>query len=471
MYLKLFVPLFVIYGILSMAAPVRGGPAQWQAPDLAALSGPVMTLTLGQAIGQALEANRALIRSEYARAGSRFSIDAATAEFEYRFLPVADAGVTDSRKQVGAGLAVEKKFSYGALASVTPRIGRSEDEYSSSLGVSMATPLLRGFGREVTTDALQGTRFAYRSADRSLYRTRVNTVLETVSAVYDITLKKALVALYEDQTQRFREHVLSAKIKENVGLAESLDIYRAQIRLKDAENNLTRAAAALKQSEDRLKLILAVPVSRPVAVTAPVVFNPVKIELSEAVRIAEENRVELEQARDDVDEAKRRSRIAKNSLLPQLDLKFDYERFGSDTGFNNSIRFDDERWQLNLLSGMDLRRSVEKARYQQALLSIRAARLTLAGLSDEIIREVRTRFDNLTESGKRIAIREEQIRQAKGSLLLAQAKFNHGMTNNFDVIEAETEYQRAKTSLLEAKRDYIVGTYQMRAAIGTLVQK
>jgi outer membrane protein len=77
----------------------------------------------------------------------------------------------------------------------------------------------------------------------------------------------------------------------------------------------------------------------------------------------------------------------------------------------------------------------------------------------------------LRKNKERIEIREEQIRQAEGKLALARVKFNHGMANNFDVIEAETELQRSRVDLLSVKTDYIVGTYNMRAVLGTLVDR
>jgi outer membrane protein TolC len=41
-------------------------------------------------------------------------------------------------------------------------------------------------------------------------------------------------------------------------------------------------------------------------------------------------------------------------------------------------------------------------------------------------------------------LREEQIRQGESRLALAQVKFSHDMASNLDVIEAETELQRAR---------------------------
>jgi outer membrane protein TolC len=54
---------------------------------------------------------------------------------------------------------------------------------------------------------------------------------------------------------------------------------------------------------------------------------------------------------------------------------------------------------------------------------------------------------------------------------LAEIKFSHGMGDNFDLIESETELQRAKTDLLSEKTSYIVGQYRLRAALGTLLKQ
>ena len=56
-------------------------------------------------------------------------------------------------------------------------------------------------------------------------------------------------------------------------------------------------------------------------------------------------------------------------------------------------------------------------------------------------------------------------------MALARVKFDHGMADNFDVIEAETELQRARVDLLSVETEYIAGTYNMRAELGTLIER
>jgi outer membrane protein TolC len=171
-----------------------------------------------------------------------------------------------------------------------------------------------------------------------------------------------------------------------------------------------------------------------------------------------------------MEQARRLSRLAKNNLFPQLDLVANYTRSVSDDQFSRSMRLDEDSWSINLSSTTDWSRTAEKAAYQKTLLLVKTTKLNRSTTIDGIKRDVRQYFDALLKDEERAQIRNEQIDQARGKLALAEIKFSHGMANNFDVIEAETELQEAWANLLVAKIQYIVGMYRLRAAIGTLIE-
>jgi len=337
--------------------------------------------------------------------------------------------------------------------------------------VSLSIPLLRGLGKKVTLDHVYGSQFSLRTAERSIYTAQVNVVLETVSAVYDIKKQLELVNLFEFQGAQLAGHAETARIKERVGLASPIDIYRAEIRLKDAEDSLASARESVSNARDRLKLILSVPLEKEIRVSAPSTSDPIRIGSDEAAKLALHHRIELEQRADDIREAERRVLIAKHNLLPQMDLVVDYDRFNSADEFRESMDFNQDRWAIHLSSDTDWARTNEKISHRQSLLSLKTAQLNLDQTIDEIKREVRRQIQSLDKSLARIRIRRAQLKQADGKLSLANLKFNYDMADNFDVIEAETERQRAKVDLLSTEIDYIIGTYRMRSILGTLIER
>jgi outer membrane protein TolC len=454
--------------------PPDGVHAREQAPDRQpdGEAREASAMTLADVIALALRDNRGLISSAYGVEGQQLSLAAARSEFEWKLFPQATAAATDETRRVGGGVTVQKKFAYGPVAGVSPEVFRegsdddTDDTYGSQVGLSLTIPLLRGFGSEVNLGGVRAAEYALRSAKRSHHLVKVNTVLEAVAAVYNIVQQRELVNLYQTQASRLQGHAVTAGAREKIGLATPIDVYRAQIRLKDAQNNLNRAREALRNAGDRLKIVLATPLERAMAVTAPLVCRPVDIGLAQAVETALAHRVELKQVDDDIDELKRASRLSKNNLLPQLDMVGNYTRSGSD----GVSELPEEAWSVSLVSTTDWSRTAEKAAYQQTLLSVKRARLNRSARVDTIKREVRQFYDTLQKARERMQIRNDQIDQAGGKLALAKIKFNHGMADNFDLIEAETELQEARTNLLAAQVEYIVGVYRLRAALGTLIE-
>lgn len=434
------------------------------------------TLTLAAVIDMALATNRTLVGSAYGVEGRELGLESAHADFEWKLKPGLNAAANDDYRRIGAGVTLEKKIAMGPIASINPRVSRyrddagGDDTVGGEVQVTLTVPLLRGFGKTVNLDGVRAAEHSLRSAQRAYQLAKVNIVLSTVAAVYDIVQQRELVASYTEQTQRFYRHAVMAKSKERVGLATPIDTYRAEIRLQDARNELNRAKESLSNAGDRLKLILATPLETAFLVVAPMEFKSVDISLDQAIAAALENRVELQQAKDDIQEAARASRVSEHYLKPQLDLVAMYQRLQIDDDGVDPFGDGAEQWAVNLSSTTDWSRTAERAAYKQSLLGVRLARLNRWTRIDSIQQEVRQQFDALKKAEERMAIRNRQIDQARGKLALANVQFSHGMADNFDVIETETELQTARVNRLAATIDHIVGRYRLRAAMGTLIQ-
>ncbi len=432
-------------------------------------------LSLKQVIDLALITNRTIRGSAFGVKSQEYGVVSAESEFEWTYRPATTATATPDANRVGVGLALEKKSRYGPTLRVTPEVvhddGRSsEDAVDGQVDVNLSIPLLRGWGREANLSSVEAARYASRSIRRSHHLTKVNVVLDAVSAVYAIVEQEELLKLNRLETKSFETHAVMAAAKEKIGLASPMDVYRAQIRLKDAQDRLNRTLETLRNANDRLKLILSVPLEETLAVSAPMTYQPVEISVEAAVESAFQHRLEVVQSADEIENLGRASRVAQHYLKPQLDLVGHYNRLGLDPRLEEGPDPNEEYWSVSLVSTTDWRRTSEKVGYRQSLLALKAAKLKRWTLTDDIRRQVRQNYDSLLRVQERMKIRDEQIQQARGKLALAQVKFNHGMADNFNVIEAQTELQTAQASHIAAKLEHILGRYRLRAAMGTLLE-
>ena len=426
------------------------------------------TFTLEEAIDYALENNRTLQSSALGVNSSELDLKSQRAEFDIKIVPVSRIGVSsDEENPWLVGATFSKQLKFGPSVSVAPRVGESFGETDSDVAFRLDVPLLRGAGTEFTLDGVYSSLFAYQTEQRSFYSQQENTVLRTVTGVYATIRSGMQIELIRKQLARLEEHLALVRIKEKSGVTSALDLYRAEIRIKNVQDELASFQEQHANNVDEVKNILAIPQSGHITLTAPVDYKPVEIDLEDALQIAQDNRIEIEQSERNVQERDRLVALAKNNLLPQLDLRVGYNLIADE----NIFELADETWTVSLNSDTDVFRTTEKNVYQQRRLQFRQAQLDEVDQKERINQEVRSEVNSLEKQQQRIEIQKEQVNQTVGKLRLAESKFRYGMANNFDLIEAQTELQEAQTNYLFARIDYIVGTYRLRSVLGTLLER
>ncbi|MEZ4549590.1 MAG: TolC family protein [Desulfobacterales bacterium] len=431
--------------------------------------GSALELSLEKCITIALENNRSIINAQNALRSTRLSLGTRMSDFDVKISPYAGGGITDGDESFNSGLRFTKDFYHGMQVSLSPYVSKSED-YASSLGLSLEIPLFRNFGTLVNTQQIASAEFSVRASERALIQTQESIILDTVSAFYDIVEQKKC-GHEPGAGGKFQTAFTHCPDQNQCRTGPALDVYRAQIKEKDAEVSLTNSLENLQTAYNNLKSILSVAQNRPIEIAdIPVASPETALDVNKIKDIAFQNSIEIKSALDSLNERKRAAKIAEHNLLPDLSVFVDYTRTGTDDGFNDDLlRLDEDTWRVYLTSSTDFSRTAEKNSYRQSLINVRSAELDLENKKDQLAKDVKNQIDFLEKTRERIAIIEKQINNAMGKLELSRIKFNNGMADNFDMIEAETELHRARLSLLSARINHIIGTYRLRKTIGTLI--
>lgn len=456
---RILSPLFIfLILMLGLSHPATAGESS-------------LALSLEQAIDMALSRNRNILRARNSLDTAQISLHSANADFDIQARPFAGGGVTDGDENFNSGVTLSKSLKQGVEVSLSPYLSKNSDTYGSAVGLSLEIPLLKYYGELVNTQAIQSSEFSLRQSRRSLIQTQENIVLETVTAFYNIIEQEKTVGMNRLLAERFKQHTALAQIKTDIGLAQPLDVYRAQIKEKDAQVSLSNAMEKLQSDYNSLKSILAIAQDRIIEITdAPVESAMPAPDIDSLEAIAFENSVEFKSALDQLNDKKRQAKIAEHYLLPDLSLSVDYTRTGdADSLRDEMFRLDDDTWRVYLTSSTDFKRTSEKNSYRQSLLAVQSSELDLATRKDQVSKDIKNQVDFLEKTRQRIALLADQIQKAEGKLELSAIKFNNGMAGNFDMIEAETEVHQARLSHLSAEIDYTIGTYRLRKIIGTLI--
>ncbi len=250
----------------------------------------------------------------------------------------------------------------------------------------------------------------------------------------------------------------------NAGVATQIDVTRAESQLAMDEQARLQQETLVQSSELQLKQLLAMNLGdalnlAPFKVrrTEPVAYG---VSLEEA---AFDQRADLRSARKLLDQNELEVRAARYNRLPSLALIGSY-------GYASAEAFDGN--EANIWSGsLALSLPVFDGARTRSLTNLatsrrRAQSLRVQDLENQVSAELRLARQDAASRLAQINVAEKGYRLAGEELILAERRFEQGVADNRELIEAQSRLAAASDNLVEAEYRYNLSRVELARAQG-----
>ena len=436
-----------------------------------------IVLDLASALEIALTYNQTLQEADENLRKAQIGVMLAESEFHIKISPRGDIGYTGGGRAgyggtIGGGVDIKKRFAYGTVLTISPAIIKASHEYQSLIQASLTQPLFRGFGREYTLSPVYSSMYGWRTAQRMQYLAEVNLMMQVILSVYDVVREENLVRIDEESATRLRSFKDATKAKESIGLSDALDVFRAESELNLAQEALNGSLDRYQMAKEKLTEILGLEPNQEFTIKASLEYHENTLPFDNAVEIALSQRIELDQAQDQNENASRLTFIAKENIRPELNLVLDYTSSARDEVFTETWSNKREnKWGIGFTTSTSLDRTREIAAYEESLIGEAAAKRAYLISQNNIILDIKKIYRQLSRAKEKIELQNKQVKTAEGELRLAKVKFDRGLANNFDLIQAEKRHRQAQGTYISAVIDYKVGEFKLLHALGRLAAK
>jgi len=436
------------------------------------------TLDLDGAVRLALQQNFSLLDSVAAVTSSRWQESAASGEFLPQVVPLFSRG--DGRTLYGLDVSQRLPWTGGTLVAtgryvsqpdpasgVEPLFARTTD-----LRLLLSQPLLRGAGPNATFFDLTNAQRAVATQERALELARQRLAVQVASAFYSVIAQRQLFEVADQSLERTESLLDASDARLKVGMASKLDVFRAELQAAQAREGMIRTTAALETALERFRGILALPPDNPVEPEGVVLVPPVAEEEEEPVEMlvgrALEHRIELKEARDRVSDARRAASLARQNLLPQVDLNLGVTQLGFGRTFGGAFGIQDRQVEFFISASYPFRRTTEKTNRAVSEIAVEVAERAVAQVVLEIEREVHFAARELDRIRQSVVVQVQSVAVAGQQRRLAVLRYQRGLASNFDVVDAESNYVVARSALVSLLTSYAVAGLELQRAIGTL---
>jgi outer membrane protein TolC len=354
--------------------------------------------------------------------------------------------------------------------------------YENQLVLQITQPILRDFGNTVNRARISISRNNERISLLDFRRQMEETAAEIeqtywqlVGAERDEKINEELVARTFDTAK-----LLSARQGQDV---TRVQLSQANSRLEARRALLISARARVRDLSDQLKRLMndpSIPVTSPVLILpqTPAVEEPVRFDLEDQINTAMEFRLELGQQQLRVSSAEIASDVAKNNLLPQLNLIGSASIQGLDdsveSAFDDQFDFGNFGWAAGFQFEIPIGNRAARATYQRSILQRNQAIDQYRSLIDQISLDVKTAMRAVDSSWDRIAATRQARFAAADALRALQQKEEAGeaLTPTFVQLKLDQQAELAEAALREsaAISDYNIALARLEQSKGTLLR-
>jgi len=442
------------------------------------------TIGLPAAVAVALERNFGVLNAADQVTTARLREGVARSKFYPKLTPSYQRSSDASL----LGMDAEQKLPWtggSVTASASMRSGASDLTGASDLALDTTTPfprssnfrllltqpLLRGFGPNASFDALRTSRRTREGQERTYERNRQDLIVNVTRSYYQVLRERQLLAVARQSLGRSQSLRRASSARLEVGLVSKLDVYRAELQAAQAEDAMVRAETLLQTELEHFRTLLGLSPGdslQPEDVVLPEEVADDLEPLDVLTQRALENRLDLLETRDQVGDAKRAASLARQDLLPQLDLNLGVTQFGTGTTFGNAWHTADRQVNVFFSTSYPLQRSTEAATRATSLLALTSSERSLRQKQLDVEAEVRNKVRDLERIRKSIELQKKGVDIAEQQRRLATLRYQRGLASNFDVVDAENSLVVARTAFVGLLADYQVARIELMQVTGTL---
>jgi outer membrane protein TolC len=443
-----------------------------------------LELTLNKSLEIALQHNLDIRIAELTKEAVETTVPTAKARFHPTVgLAFSGAGVKDvtdgkllsqSNAQDGT-VFIQQQLPTGTganlvLSSNLFRVEVDNDTFLSDMGVTIVQPLFRGGGVVVATRQISDAEADVRIEAARVRKAILDVVAQTKSAYYNLLLAEKIIAVTQEAIQRDKVLLEASQALLNAGFVTKRDVFSAELSIAKDSATLVSDLANMESARNLLLEVLGIPINTNVALLdKDIALQPVSMNLPTWIERATKNRPEILEIEQQLAKSELNVKVAKNTVLPQVDLVGSFKKAQAGSTLGNSLDLRGHAWRVGLVLSYPIWNVAAKSELAKAEIEYKRLGETLQRTKRQIELEVRSSVIKVNRSLERIKPLRVSLEQASGKLEIAKARFALGQTTNFDITDAQEDIVNAETDLLRAIVDYNIGLAELEARIaGTL---
>ena len=352
--------------------------------------------------------------------------------------------------------------------------------YSSGVDLGIRQPLLRNFGIFVNKSQIMIAMNNMEMSEYDFKQSVIDTVAEAENIYWDLTFAIEDLEVSIQSYNLSEDLVKINQAKVAVGTLPPVEVLKAQSTSASRKETIIISENTLRAVRDKVLQIANMPQLREavdyeiVPVDKPEVV-PVAVDQLQSMKVALERRPDYLSKKVEIENRGIELRVAKNQLLPVLDLEASLGSNGLGGNYANDLdtlgSADYYNWGGGLALSIPLGNRLARSTYKRRKLEVERALIELKDLEQDIIVQIRGAVRDINSDLERVRAARVARKLASEQLSQEQKRFDVGRATTHDVLEYQDDFAQAQKNEMSAMVDYLQSLVALERAKGTLLEK
>jgi outer membrane protein TolC len=255
--------------------------------------------------------------------------------------------------------------------------------------------------------------------------------------------------------------------QKNAGTSAGIDVLRAQVQLKQQQQQLLAQENQLAKDKLALGRVIGLPSGQEFNIAEPVPYSPLAtMTPDQALRTAFEQRADFQSAKALVRSSEEAVGAARAERYPSVGVTGDYGDVGPAlTNSHGTFTFQ-AAVKFNIFDGGRISGDIV-----QAQATLKQRRDELADLGGQIDYQIRAALLDIQSAADQVAVARSNLDLANETLVQARDRFAAGVTDNIEVVQAQGSVAIANDNLISALYAHNLAKVELARALGGAEQE
>ncbi len=373
--------------------------------------------------------------------------------------------------------------------------------YGSTLRLDITQPLFRNFGPKMSRREIILAEKNLAAAEKQYENAVAETIYLVQEAYWNLVYAVENLKVKQYSLQLARDLLRKNQKEVEVGKLAPIELLNAEAEVASREAEIIQAEGMVARAEQVLRNIINLE-SQPDKMHLKIIpvdqpgFHPREVSLDQAIQAALELRPDVEQLRKTIEAKQFGVAVAKNQLLPSVDLQFSYwspgisgdrllylndnpflgvivgrEKGSAFDSLRDALKLLYQNWYIALNFSFPLSSLTSRAGYAVAKLELEQNVARLRRLEQEVRLEVSDTVREIETNAKRVEALRVARETAEKRLAAEEKKMAVGLTTNYFVLQYQAEAANARSQELQALVSYNLSLAKLDKLTGkTLTQ-